>query len=288
MPRRRAAAAACVDGARDVPPAPAVRRRPPWRANASSVRDERRRRQLAGGGAAGRGRATTSSASRCGSGRRSAERRSGCCSLDDFLDARRVAEQLGIPFYVMDFRDAFGGAVVDAFVGEYRRGRTPNPCALQPVREVRRLLGPGARARRDAASRPGTTRSRAHDDGGAVTARAASMRTRISRTSSSASSRRCWRRRCFPVGGLRKVERARRGGAARPAGGRQAGQPGGVLRAARRYAAFVARQASSVPARGRSIVDEDGQVVATTRRRAPLHDRAAPRPRRQPAARRAT
>jgi len=54
---------------------------------------------------------------------------SGCCSLDDFLDARRVAEQLGIPFYVMDFRAAFGSAVVDQFVTEYRRGRTPNPCA---------------------------------------------------------------------------------------------------------------------------------------------------------------
>ena len=54
---------------------------------------------------------------------------SGCCTLDDFLDARQVADQLGIPFYVMDFREAFGRAVVDQFVAEYRRGRTPNPCA---------------------------------------------------------------------------------------------------------------------------------------------------------------
>ncbi|MGH7785563.1 MAG: tRNA 2-thiouridine(34) synthase MnmA, partial [Candidatus Binatia bacterium] len=53
----------------------------------------------------------------------------GCCSLDDFLDARLVAEQLGIPFYVMDFRAEFRRAVVDDFVAEYRRGRTPNPCA---------------------------------------------------------------------------------------------------------------------------------------------------------------
>jgi tRNA-specific 2-thiouridylase len=58
-----------------------------------------------------------------------AESDSGCCSLDDFLDARRVAEQLGIPFYVMDFRAAFAAAVVDDFVAEYRVGRTPNPCA---------------------------------------------------------------------------------------------------------------------------------------------------------------
>jgi tRNA-specific 2-thiouridylase len=54
---------------------------------------------------------------------------SGCCSLDDFFDARRVADQLGIPFYVLDFRPEFARAVVDDFVREYARGRTPNPCA---------------------------------------------------------------------------------------------------------------------------------------------------------------
>jgi len=56
------------------------------------------------------------------------ESSSGCCSLDDFLDARRVAHRLGIPFYVMDFQDEFRRAVVDPFVAEYAAGRTPNPC----------------------------------------------------------------------------------------------------------------------------------------------------------------
>ena len=53
-----------------------------------------------------------------------------CCSLDDVEDARKVAERLGMPFEVLDFRDEFGEKVIDEFVREYSRGRTPNPCIL--------------------------------------------------------------------------------------------------------------------------------------------------------------
>ena len=52
----------------------------------------------------------------------------GCCTLDDARDARRVADVLGVPYYVWDFSAAFRDRVVDDFVAEYAAGRTPNPC----------------------------------------------------------------------------------------------------------------------------------------------------------------
>ena len=51
-----------------------------------------------------------------------------CCSPDDLFDARMVADTLGIPFYVANYQDEFKARVIDYFVEEYKRGRTPNPC----------------------------------------------------------------------------------------------------------------------------------------------------------------
>jgi tRNA-uridine 2-sulfurtransferase len=53
-----------------------------------------------------------------------------CCSLDDVYDARRVAETLGIPYYVVNQEDRFERDVVRPFVEEYLSGRTPIPCSL--------------------------------------------------------------------------------------------------------------------------------------------------------------
>ncbi|OBH52517.1 tRNA 2-thiouridine(34) synthase MnmA [Mycobacterium colombiense] len=54
----------------------------------------------------------------------------GCCSKEDASDARRVADVLGIPFYVWDFAERFKADVIDEFVSSYARGETPNPCVV--------------------------------------------------------------------------------------------------------------------------------------------------------------
>ena len=60
----------------------------------------------------------------------SAPRRGTCCSHDDFEDARRVAERMDFPFYVIDLRADFAARVINNFVSEYLNGRTPNPCVM--------------------------------------------------------------------------------------------------------------------------------------------------------------
>ena len=57
-------------------------------------------------------------------------RRSGaCCAGQDIYDAAKVAEQLGIAHYVLDYESQFRNSVIDRFVDEYAEGRTPVPCA---------------------------------------------------------------------------------------------------------------------------------------------------------------
>ena len=66
----------------------------------------------------------------------------GCCTVGDAEDARRVAAQLGVPYYVLDYVDEFRAAVVEPFGQAYLRGETPNPC-IECNRHVRfrALLG---------------------------------------------------------------------------------------------------------------------------------------------------
>lgn len=57
------------------------------------------------------------------------DHKQGCCSASDAIDARRVADQLGIPFYALNLQKDFR-RIVDYFVDDYTRGRTPNPCVM--------------------------------------------------------------------------------------------------------------------------------------------------------------
>ncbi len=56
------------------------------------------------------------------------ERSKGCCSIRDIDDARAVARKIGIPYYVLDLSPDFKEKVIENFVDEYLKGRTPNPC----------------------------------------------------------------------------------------------------------------------------------------------------------------
>lgn len=58
------------------------------------------------------------------------DRFDSCCSISDMNDARRVCENLGVPFFVVNAVDAFESRVIDNFVSEYLQARTPNPCVL--------------------------------------------------------------------------------------------------------------------------------------------------------------
>ena len=57
-----------------------------------------------------------------------AEGHQGCCTLDDVEDARAVCRTLGIPHYVLNMEREFRSQVMDYFISEYQKGRTPHPC----------------------------------------------------------------------------------------------------------------------------------------------------------------
>ncbi|MGL4347024.1 MAG: tRNA 2-thiouridine(34) synthase MnmA [Chitinophagaceae bacterium] len=58
------------------------------------------------------------------------QKETGCCNIDSFNDARRIAVENGFPHFVLDLRDSFNDWVIQNFIDEYMEGNTPNPCIL--------------------------------------------------------------------------------------------------------------------------------------------------------------
>ena len=100
--------------------------------------------------------------------RRASGRKGSCCAGQDIHDARRVAEALGIPHYVLDYESRFAATVMQSFAESYVAGETPIPCVTcnqrdqvpRSARRPRKELGAEVLAtghyvqRRDAAQRP--------------------------------------------------------------------------------------------------------------------------------------
>ncbi len=190
-----------------------------------------------------------------------AGRSSGCCSVDDFRDAARVAERIGIPHYVLDMREPFRRSVNEPFVDSYVMGQTPSPCILCN-REIKLGLL-HVRARELGASHVATGHYavRAYRDG----------RYRLLRGRDAAKdqsyflfemSQHDLARTLVPIGGLEKSEVRRiatergLGVAEKPESQEICFVPDG------RYADFVARVGASKIRPG-EIRDESGNVLGT-------------------------
>ena len=165
-----------------------------------------------------------------------------CCSLDDVYDARRVAEQIGIPYYVVNFERQFEEQVVKPFVEEYLAGRTPIPCTLcnNYIKFDRFLeMAEAVGARQIATGHY----ARIHCD-------EASGRYQLLRAVDDSKDQTYFlfgltqeqlARTMFPLGETDQARSSRAGPLHEPGGGRQGRQPGDLLRAQRRLRRVSAR-----------------------------------------------
>jgi tRNA-uridine 2-sulfurtransferase len=185
-----------------------------------------------------------------------------CCSHDDFEDARRVAERLDFPFYVVDLRADFATRVIDNFVDEYLEGRTPNPCA-RCNREIKfDRLWQRARALQADFVATGHYARIGHGQNGRFQILRAVDTNKDQSYFLFMLGQRELARTLFPLGDMTKSEvreRARRLGLAnadKPESQEICFVPDGD------YARFVERQAGNGRLRPGHIVDDDGRMLA--------------------------
>jgi tRNA-specific 2-thiouridylase len=190
----------------------------------------------------------------------SAERNSsGCCSIEDFQDAARVARSIGIPHYVFDMREEFERDVIRPFVGAYLSGRTPSPCILCN-REIKFGLLHRKAAELGAAKVATGHYARITDDAGTYRLLRGLDRNKDQSYFLFEMGQRELARTLFPVGAMEKHEvRAHAARLSLPVADKPESQevcfvPDG------RYAEFVARAAPE-RVRAGAIRDEAGRVL---------------------------
>src|SRR6185437_14152723 len=193
-----------------------------------------------------------------------------CCSLDDVYDARRVAETIGIPYYVVNHEQRFEQEVVRPFVSEYLSGRTPIPCSLcNNHLKFDQLL---ITARQIGAERLATghyARIEFDSAGGRWLLKRAVDSSRDQTYSLFGLSQEQLSRTLFPLGGLLKSEVrniARRHGLAladKPDSQEICFVPGGDYK--KFLDAYLAEQGESLPDTAGELVTTDGRVIGEHR-----------------------
>ena len=160
------------------------------------------------------------------------QREDACCALGAVEDARRVADKLDIPYYVLNFREVFEDKVIKDFVKTYASGRTPNPCIrcnqfikfdalLVKARQLgAEYVATGHYARIEHAAAPAQHRLRKAADPSKDQSYVLYV---MSQDRLGAA--------LMPLGDFTKTHDAPDGGRPRPGGGQQAREPGHLLRA---------------------------------------------------------
>jgi tRNA-specific 2-thiouridylase len=192
--------------------------------------------------------------------RNEAAKSGSCCATEDAYDARRVADQLSIPFYSMDMRESFRRDVIDPFVADYESGRTPNPCERcnRFVKFGCLLLAADQLEAEFVATGHYVQR---HDGAGGVRLFRGADQTKDQSYFLATTRRGQASRILFPVGHLQKNETrelARRFGL--PTAAKRESQDICFIPAGDRVA-FLKREGATAGFRPGSIIDTDGQVL---------------------------